>query len=416
MALLNGYRAIDLTEGGCMLSGQMLGDLGVEVIKVEPPGGSPSRNIGPFYKNIADPQKSLFWFAYNGGKRSITLNLQSADGRDIFRKLVPTADFIVDTFSPGHWAELGLSYPVMSRINPRLVLTSITWYGQTGPKSLYKGCDLAVWASGGELHASGDADRAPNWLSFPQTSLHGGAYAAAATMVAHWHRELTGEGQSLDVSIQEIVPFLPEAFTTPAWDLAKWEIPRAGLKYIFPNGVCLSMGFPCRDGYICMYVLGGDVTMLDSSKALQAWIVEEGRAPEWFKAFDWETEYNANNMTQETVDRVENLIIEFFKTKTKREIYDAAMERRILAAPVSTAKDVSEDRQLAARDFWVAVEHPELQDTIDYGSYPIKISDPSGIQTRGRAPLIGEHNEDIYVKELGLSKSDMVMLVQAGII
>ncbi len=416
MKLLEGYRALDLSQGGCMLCGQILSDFGVEVVKVEPPDGDSSRSIGPFYKNMADPQKSLFWFAYNAGKKSITLNLETADGQNIFKKLAQSADFIIDTFSPGRWGELGLTYPVLSQINPGLILTSITWYGQTGPKALYKGSDLTVWASGGELHVSGDADRAPNWLSFPQTSLHGGAYAAAATMMAHWHRDLTGEGQSLDVSMQEIIPYLPEAFTTAAWDLTQWEIPRAGLDYIFPSGVSIPIGYPCKDGYICMYAVSGDVTMLDSSRALQKWIIEEGKAPEWFKTFDYEKEYDATRMTQETVDRVKSVIIDFFDNKTKEEIYEEAIVRRILAAPVSTAKDVSEDIQLKARNFWIPVNHPELQDTIDYNAYPIKTSEPATLKLRDRAPLIGEHNQEIYETGLGLSKDELVMLKQAGVI
>jgi len=220
----------------------------------------------------------------------------------------------------------------------------------------------------------------------------------------------------VDVSIQEIIPYLAEAFIIPAWDLNRWELKRAGMNYTTSAGVNLAGAFPCQDGYISMYVLAGDVTMLDSSKALQAWIVEEGKAPDWFKTFNWETEYDASKVTQQTADRVQGVITDFFKTKTKAEVYEAAMTRRILAAPVSTAKDVSEDYHLAAKDFWITVAHPELQDAITSARYPIMPSDPAAIKARGRAPLIGEHNAEIYTNELDLSKDDLVMLKQAGVI
>ena len=416
MSLLSGYRALDLSEGGTMIGGQMLGDIGVDIIKVEPPGGSPSRNHGPFYKDRPDPRCSLFWFAYNAGKKSITLNLQTADGQAIFKKLNRNVDFVIESFSPGYLDGLGLDYDTLSQINPRLILTSITWFGRSGPKAGYKGSDLIAWAAGGELLLSGEADRAPNWLSFPQASLHGGAYAASATMVAHWYREQSGDGQLVDVSIQEIVPYLPEAFIVPAWDLIQYEYKRSGMHYTTSTGVDLACTFACQDGYVSMYVLAGDVTMLDSSKALQTWIVEEGKAPDWFKTFNWEAEYDASKVTQETADRIEGVVTDFVKTKTKAEIYEAAMTRRILAAPVSTAKDVSEDHHLEARDFWLTVNHPELQDAITYARYPIKPTDPAAFKDRGRAPLIGEHNAEIYTNGLGLSKDDLVMLKQAGVI
>jgi len=415
MSLLGSYRALDLTEGGCFLCGQILADLGVDVIKIEKPGGSPTRKIGPFYKDIADPQKSLFWFAYNAGKRSITLDVETADGQDIFKKLIKTADFVIESFSPGYMKRLGLGYESLSKINPRIIMTSITFFGQRGPKAKYQSCDLTAWASGGELYVTGDPDRPPNWLSFPQASLHGGLHAAAQTMVAHWYREGTGEGQYVDVSIQEAVILMVECLT-PAWDMAKWTITRAAGAYVTPRGLRLNTGFPCKDGFVSLYILGGDVTMLDSCKTLQAWIIEEGMAPDWFKKFNFETDYDSAKLSQETVDQVEGVVKKFLMTKTKQELFDAAMNKRILTAPASTVKDISEDNHLAARDFWVKVKHPELNDVVTYCGPPITPSEPSAFKVRGHAPVIGEHNQEVYEKELGLSKADLVMLKEAQVI
>lgn len=415
MSLLNGYRALDLTEGGCLICGQFFADLGVDVIKIERPGGSPSRNIGPFYKDTAEPEKSLFWLAYNAGKRSITLNIETADGREIFKKLAKTADFVIESFTPGYMAELGLDYDSLSKVNPRIILTSISWFGQTGPKAKYKGSDLTAWASGGELFMSGDPDRPPNWLSFPQASLHGGTHGAAHTMVANWYREETGEGQHVDVSIQECIPLLVEGMT-PAWDIAKVIVGRASGAFTNMRGIRLNTMFPCKDGFVSLYVLGGDVTMIDSCRILQAWIAEEGMAPEWFKEVRWETDYDSSKVTQETVDRVEGVIRGFLMTKTKQELFEAAMSKGILTAPAASIKDICEDPQLAARDFWVKVEHPELDNLVTYCGCPIKPSETSAFVIRRRAPTVGEHNRQIYETELGFSGADLMPLKQAGVI
>ncbi len=411
--LMSGYRALDLSENGGLLCGKILADMGVDVLKIEDPGGSASRNIGPYYKNVVDPEHSLFWFAYNEGKRSITLNLETNRGRDIFKKLVKTADFVIESFTPGYLEKIGLGYEDLAEINPRLILISITFFGQTGPKAGYKACDLTAWASGGELFASGDPDRPPVWVGYPQASLHGGLHGAAMGMIAHWYRENTGEGQHVDVSIQECVLLLTEG-VTPAWELYQSNIPRVGSGY--PGRLRLSTGFPCRDGFVNIYIMGGDVTMLDSCRALQKWMEEENAAPDWFRGFDWEKEYDASKMTQQTVDRVEGIIGDFLKTKTKQEIFEAAMSRRILAAPARSTEDICKDEHLTEREFWQKVEHPKFDEAIPYCEFPVKANEPGILKKMSRAPLIGENNVDIYAKELGFSQKDLDSLQKAKVI
>jgi len=127
--LISGYRVVDLTEGGCLVGGKILADLGTDVIKIEPPGGSSSRNIGPFYKDIPDPEKSLFWFAYNANKRGITLDITTADGQALFSRLVKTADIVLESFELGYLDSLGLGYRHLSQVRPEIILTSITPFG-----------------------------------------------------------------------------------------------------------------------------------------------------------------------------------------------------------------------------------------------------------------------------------------------
>ncbi len=193
--LLSHYRALDLTDEKGMMCGKILADLGMEVIKVEPPGGDPARNIGPFYHHQPHPEKSLFWFFLNLNKRGITLNLDTEDGRQIFKRLAQKVDLIIESFPVGFLGRLGLSYSDLSQVNRQIILTSITGFGQTGPYKDFKAPDLVVMAMGGEMNLTGDPDRPPLRIGVPQAYLHAGAEAASACLAALWHREMEGEGQ-----------------------------------------------------------------------------------------------------------------------------------------------------------------------------------------------------------------------------
>ncbi len=172
--MLEGYRALDLTDEKGFLCGKILAELGVDVIKVEKPGGDPARKIGPFWHDQADPEKSLYWFAYNSSKRGITLDLETEEGKRIFRDLVKTADFVIESFAPGDMDKLGFGYSELSRIKKDIILTSITPFGQKGPYSHYQASDLVVMGMAGELFMTGDSDRRPVNMSLPQACLHAG--------------------------------------------------------------------------------------------------------------------------------------------------------------------------------------------------------------------------------------------------
>lgn len=198
--MLAPYRVLDLTNDWGFLCGRLLADLGADVIKIEKPGGDLARNIGPFYHDIPHPEKSLYWFFYNANKRGITLNIGTADGREIFRKLVKAADFVIESFPPGYIDEMGLGYSVLSEVNPRIIMTSITPFGQTGPYSKYTASDIVSMASCGWMYKCGDPDRPPVQMGSPQACLHGATQAVAGTLMAHYYREMTGEGQHVDAS------------------------------------------------------------------------------------------------------------------------------------------------------------------------------------------------------------------------
>jgi crotonobetainyl-CoA:carnitine CoA-transferase CaiB-like acyl-CoA transferase len=409
------YRVLDLTEGGCMLGGRMLGDLGADVIKIEPPGGSPSR-IAPYYKNIADPEKSLFWFAYNANKRGITLDFSKSEGQTLFNKIVKTADIILESFEPGYLGTLKLGYADLCQIKPDIIVASITPFGQRGPKVSYKGSDLTAWASGGFLYTCGNPDRAPVWISFPQAGFFGGAEGAIGSIAAMWHRLNTGEGQYVDVSLQECA-IAPTLHVLQMWDVAKVQMQRnGGNMYVPSTGVRQPIYFKCADGYVMILVQGGNEPFVSSSKKLVSWMQEEGMAPEWFQKLDWRVDYNAATLPQETADRVETAIEIFTLTKTKLQLLvEGSIKRGIFIAPVNNTKDISEDRQLEARVYWRKLEHPELNTALAYCGPSVRMSE-TPIEYKRQAPLVGEHNREIYTAELGLIQAELNSLREKAII
>jgi benzylsuccinate CoA-transferase BbsE subunit len=415
--MLSDYRVLDLTDHKGIYCAKVLADLGADVIKIEKPGGDAARNIGPFYKDIPHPEKSLYWWAYNTSKRGITLNLETADGKDIFRRLVKTADAVVESFPPGYMDSLGLGYSALSEINPGIIMTSITPFGQTGPHKDWKATDLVGWAMAGQAYVTGDDDRPPCQVSFPHCYLVAGCHAASGTLAALYHRELSGEGQHVDVSMQESVLWTT-LLLVQFWDMMQINLFRAGSRRSMGTAL-FRLAFPCKDGYVGFLIAGGQLASI-SMPPLLKWMAEEGMLgafedkKDW-EARDWIEKIDAWSLTQETIDAWENSVIDFFAGKTKAEIYEKAREKGIIIYPVSTTQDLAQNAQLKARDFYVEVEHPELGETITYVGSPYKMTVAPWRISR-RAPLIGEHNREIYEGELGLSPEDTRLLKEAGVI
>ena len=254
-AALTPYRVLDLTEGGLNWCGRVLADLGADVIKVEPPSGSPTRLRGPFYQDRADPEHSLFWYSYCLNKRGVTLDLESAEGRSRFKELAVASNIVLESAEPGYLPSLGVGYEELSKINPAIVMTSITPFGQTGPYAHYKATDIVAWSMGGMQWLAGDEDRPPVRISIPQAELHAGAQAAAASTTALWHSQTTGEGQHVDVSMQTAVIWtLMNA--TPFPHLHKVNLERAGPSR--KRGLLkIQAVYPCKDGHISALLVGG---------------------------------------------------------------------------------------------------------------------------------------------------------------
>jgi crotonobetainyl-CoA:carnitine CoA-transferase CaiB-like acyl-CoA transferase len=410
--ILAPYRVLDLTDHTGWLCGRILGDLGADVVKIEPPGGDPGRRLGPFYGDVPDPSRSLTWFACNANKRGVTLSLEKPEGQALLRRLVERADILIESCRPGYLEEQGLGSQTLRGINPRLVVTSITPFGQTGPHAHYRGSDLIAMAMSGLMALVGEPGRPPLRVSLPQAAMWSGMYAAAGTLVAHYHRQTTGRGQHVDVSMQ--ASLLWALANAPAhWSLLREDLHRGGNYMVGRTitGARMRAIYPCRDGHINFIIYGGEAGRR-SNEAVVQWMGETGDAPESLRAMDWAA-FNVATATQAQIDAIEGPIAAFLTKRTKAEFANESVRRGILGYPVANARDIREDPQLAARGFWQQVEHSELGTRLTYPGVFAKFS-AAACTIRRRAPTVGEHNHEIYAEELGLTPREMDALRQEG--
>jgi len=416
--LLSCYRGLDLTDEKGMLCSKILADIGADVIKIEKPGGDTSRRRGPFYHDIADSEKSLYWFAYNTNKRGITLNLETADGRELFKKLVTKVDFITESFPPGYLDSIGLGYQALKQLNPGIVLTSITPFGQTGPYKDYAVSDIVVFALSGTMSDTGEPDLPPVQCTFPQSYFGACAEAAQATMLALYHKASSGAGQHVDVAAMESVTWIISE-KIPYWTMYKYNRKRVGGKLRFmllgsKEDITLQLIWPCKDGYIAFAFLGGLPGMKNNRKMVD-WMDSKGMATDFLKSMNW-AEFDLLETDEKVLrEQITGPIAEFFKSFEKVQLYKESSAMNLSLYPINDIREVCEDRQLGYRNFWVELEHPELNDKIRYpGAFAVFSETPANIHRR--APLIGEHNEEVFTNELGLGKDDLVMLKQASVI
>jgi benzylsuccinate CoA-transferase BbsE subunit len=409
--MLTPYRALDLTDEKGFLCARALADLGCDVIKIEKPGGDRSRRIGPFYQDNCHPEKSLYWFAFNANKRGITLDIESAEGREILKKLVSRADFVIESFPPGEMDKLSLGYSELSRANDKIILTSITPFGDTGPYRDYKAYDIVAMAMGGLLNLCGDPDRPPVVPSFFTSYLLAGVEAALGTLMALRWRCLNGRGTRVVVSLQDEV-LTASWDAVPYWAGSKTISKRSGPFSVRPN-VSHRITWPCKDGYITFFFFGGQ-TGAEGNRALVDWMAGEGIDCQFLKERDWST-FDWDKLNQEEVDRLEKPLYPFFQSHTTAELYTGAVQRNIILYPLATAQDIVNNQQLKARDFWQEIYHPELGTNLTYPGTFVKAS-AARCGVFRRAPLIGEHNREIYEEELKYSRDELVRLKQAGVI
>jgi crotonobetainyl-CoA:carnitine CoA-transferase CaiB-like acyl-CoA transferase len=413
--MLSHCRVLDLTTERGLLCGQVLGDLGADVIKIEPVGGSPVRQLPPFFRDQPGLDCSVYWWAYNRNKRSITLDLEREEGRSLFGKLASGADFVIESANPGYWSERGLGYRELSVLNPALVVVSITPFGQDGPKASYADSDLIVMAAGGVLLLYGDEDRPPIRMSVPQAYLHASVDAAAAALIAYYERLDSGIGQHIDVAAQESLGLANQSTALTAAVHGDDTRRMAGGVQLGPLRVPLVWN--AKDGQITFVFLFGSALGVFTRKFVD-YLYEQGACDQAMRGTDWVgygAELLSGRLPMEDYERRKAIIAEFFRHKTKAELFDAARERNLLIAPVSTIDDVLHNPQFIAREYWQRLTHPQTGATITYPG-PFARFSARPITFRRPPPAAGEHTREILIGELKMSERQVTDLQKKGII
>jgi crotonobetainyl-CoA:carnitine CoA-transferase CaiB-like acyl-CoA transferase len=379
---------------------KLMADLGAEVIKVEPPGGDRARRSGPFPGDIPHPERSGLFLYLNTNKMGITLDTGNVAGKRIFKELVKDADILIENNPPSTMKKLGLDYESLAQINPRLIMASISSFGQSGPYRDYTANNLVSMQMGGIAYYT------PGAVDNPETEppLKGGGHQAdfvAGVMAALLGlagismRSLTGSGQHIDLSEHEAVAF----------NLLR-DI--AGFSYdgIVPSRLkSQSRGFgnfvPCRDGYVQLYAVDD-----------RQWrgFVEAMGSPEWTK----DERYGNAFSRIANWESLEKNVIEWTRQHRKEDIYHALQSRHAACGPVNTMEEVLASRQLASRGFFIEIDHPDAG-KLRYPGAPCKLSETPFAIIRP-APRLGEHNEEILVGRLGYTRQDLVKMRASGAI
>ena len=387
--LLAPYRVLDLTDGRAELAAFIFAGFGSDVIKVEPPGGSTSRQSLPRLENGTGPLDSLRFQAYNRGKRSVVLDLDEDADRASFLKLVSTADFVIENAGPGVMEERGLGFDALSAARPGLVYVALSPFGQTGPYAQHQATDLTISAMAGQMALTGDLDRRPVRISVPQTWHHAAAESVVGALIAHERRLDTGESQFVDVSVQTAVFWTGlNAMIASAIDGKDME--RTGTDLALST-IHTQLVFPSSDGEVCLF---------PSGKALLkivVWMAEEDPAiAEWASAEDWPT-YERRILDGDDIvhsfDEVKRRIGEFTSNYTKAELFAGAIERNVTIVPVNTAADTVAMEHLKIRDCWDDIELSSGQTVRTPGAF-VKVSDAPVAWDRP-APLTGEHTDQV---------------------
>ncbi len=397
---LSVYRVLDLTDKRGAFCARYLADMGADVIKIETPKGGDARNIPPFAGDVPHPEKSLNFLYRNANKKGITLNIETADGKEILKKLIKDVDVLVESNKPGYMKSIGLDYPVLKAINPGLVMASITDFGQDGPYKDWKSSDLVDFAMSGAMIGSGYPQGKPTNLPGSPGDDAASMTAAISIVTSLFLRGTTGTGEYIDTSIHE-----NSRLGLYPWGLVMYySNVKAGQPMPPPAGRMGTMiypVFPCKDGYIRAVAL--------TPRQWDALVKVIG-SPEVLSTEEWrEFYYRIGN-----ADALQVLVSEYTQQYTTQELLEKGNEAGVPIAPIYSIEGFVNNPQTKARKYFVELEHPVV------GKYKCpgtsyRCQDTSfGI--RRSAPCLGEHNEEVYCKGMGLSLTDLAALRQADVI
>lgn len=388
---LEGVKVIDLTH---QIAGpyctKLLADFGADVIKVERPGGDPARRMPPFFHDETDADKSLLFLYLNTNKRGITLNLKSLQGREMLKELVRRADMLVENFSPRVMPGLGLDYEALQEINPSLVMTSISNFGQTGPYRDYRAADIVQYALGGLMYIFGSYDGQPLKHALHQAQFRAGTNSASASLMAMYHQRLTGQGQHVDMSIQECVA--------------------SGLRDVVDNYTysgAVRRREPNHRGDLTRIreVSDGYILPNPGISARLNWSV----VADFLEAPELNDErFNTPSARLANAEALGEVMDRNFSNKKMYDMFYAAHKLRFIYGLVQSPEEVLADVQFAAREFFVDVDHPATG-KVKYPGAPFSM-EGTPWQVRKPAPTLGEHNQELLGEPFGYSDMDLSRL------
>lgn len=403
---LTGLRVLDLSGPLGNYCGKLFADMGAEVILVEPRDGTRLRSEPPFLNDVPGPEHSLAFAYHNTSKKGVSLDLDSASGQELFKKLVATADLVIETEAPGVMERRGLGYETLKRIRPQLVYTSITAFGQTGPYADYVAEDIIGLAMGGLLYLGGYADAPPTRVYGNQAFLCANMFGAVAALLAVMEAENTGEGQHVDVSMQECVVMALEN-SVQFFDLEGTVRKRhAGEQRFAGTGV-----FDCADGQI--YLMAGGIGANKFWSRTIDWFCDEKMAgAEALRADAWT---QVDYLKSEEAKKIfADIFVPWAKERTKDYLYREGQRRKIPIAPISQPSDLLASRQLKFREYFVEVPHGPGSKRLLMPGAPYKLSGTPW-QVQRPAPRLGEHNAEVY-GAIGVNPVDLEQLVSQGVV
>ena len=390
MEFLSGVSVLELGEKiSASVCTKWMAALGASVIKIEPPGqGDPTRKMGPFPGDDPHPEKSGLFLYLNTGKKDITLDIHSKEGQAIFRRLLAHADILVEDLGPGKMNAFGLGYREVEKLMPQLVFTSITPFGEQGPYSQFKADGIVLDAASGMMLQYGNPEREPLQLGGNIIYYRAGASAFMASLAALHHAEASGEGQRVDVSIQEILlhdDFIPvEAFFARGEDVRRRFAP---------------MLLPCEDGWFYIRAFPHEWPRL--TKALDL--------PELEK----DDRFIDMQRRSQNAEELNAIILSRLANKGKKEIYDTLQKNHVSVAFLANVEDLFRSEQYQSHGYFVSIDHPVAGPL----SYPGAFATLGEAHWKhGRAPLLGEHTSEILCGQLGYERQEVVRLRQLGVI
>ena len=395
---LQGVRVLDLTHhvAGPYCT-KLLADFGAEVIKVERLQGDPARSLPPFAGDGPHPERSLLFAYLNTNKKSITLNLKTHTGRSLLERLLADTHILVENFAPRVMHSLGIDYDALSAINQSLVMVSISNFGQTGPYRDYKAADIIHYALGGLMYIFGSADREPLKHALRQTQFKAGTNAATSALIGWYHRQFTGEGQHIDISIHECV-------TSALRDTTSLYTYAGSTRQRQPayTGDMPRSPVPTADGYIVPIHFGGAVDWDGVADFIGAPTLKDGAFATPESRFD-----NAQALQEALEDGM--------TTWRKFDLMREAHKRRgHIYGVVHSPAEVLASEQYAARGYFSDIDHPVIGEAT-YPGAPFIMSD-SPWRAGSPAPLLGEHNREVLCDRLSLSLEDLNILTASGVV